>query len=608
MRNKYAIKKILKGYSSISSEIKFPILICICSVLMIYMQYSKHTWAMGGVCSSFEYIKYFYAEFSSIALVVMIAFFSKKRTFFLVIFLSYYYLAIFNFSSWFIQARPFSLFDIYRTIQLVLFYPEFVTKIPHILQIKIAFFASIPFVFIVMMLLCRHYKWYQQLYFSYAANKICIMSFVFVALSTPLGIYANAFQYNTFSEIVNEYFYNIKVNKISRHPEEVFRMLGTVNNNLKKEHPWSFDKKNIILFIIETAPYDIFPSIKELCQLTSNFWIAEHGRVFTQHYTTYPESDRAIFSLISGRYPYLTNGDSWKQNIRTDSLAIFLNNNGFSTYFLGTAPMEFRQDSYMIRGLGFNHIFDVKEITSALKVVNGARVWDRSQIYKFDNILIEKALSIISTHAQKDTKPFFLTIAPQSSHAPFNLPPGSPNATSDQEKIKLNAIWQFDLIKALITTLQNTGQIDNTVIIITGDHGIRHEYESKLFINPRILNSLTFHVPLMIAFSEIKSSVVDDYITSHVDITKTIISAFQPEENGGEYHGIDLFSSILPNRDVFFFGGNYLPVTGLVNNKGYFMANRYQGWYFRNTKFDFSLGARKELFGKDQKDLSKKIL
>ena len=98
MRNKYAIKKILKGYSSISSEIKFPILICICSVLMIYMQYSKHTWAMGGVCSSFEYIKYFYAEFSSIALVVMIAFFSKKRTFFLVIFLSYYYLAIFNFS------------------------------------------------------------------------------------------------------------------------------------------------------------------------------------------------------------------------------------------------------------------------------------------------------------------------------------------------------------------------------------------------------------------------------------------------------------------------------------------------------------------------------
>ena len=38
------------------------------------------------------------------------------------------------------------------------------------------------------------------------------------------------------------------------------------------------------------------------------------------------------------------------------------------------------------------------------------------------------------------------------------------------------------------------------------------------------------------------------------------------------------------------------------------MANRYQGWYFRNTKFDFSLGARKELFGKDQKDLSKKIL
>ena len=116
----------------------------------------------------------------------------------------------------------------------------------------------------------------------------------------------------------------------------------------------------------------------------------------------------------------------------------FLNNQGYSTYFLGTAPLEFHNDRAMVERLGFENIYNVKETISARKIVDGKSSWDRTKIYQFDDILIEEALKNISFHgAAKKANPFFMVLAPQSSHAPFQIPPGNSKVTVTDDKEKI---------------------------------------------------------------------------------------------------------------------------------------------------------------------------
>ena len=574
------------------------------------MQYSKFKWIISGATDGHVNVfQYCYSDIYFIVIFILVSLFSKYRKSIFIIFLIFYYLSVLNFTSWFIQGRPFSFIDVYRSFQFFLFYPEFLSKIETGLKIKLIVFALVPPVVPLVIHLFNSTLKFPKNNFYQTIKNIIIAVLSLGVLSFPIGIYAKVFRYSTPVEIIGNVYYEMKIRQISRHPEKAYCLLGIGNKNHHVPPRFNFNSKNIIFFIIETAPYDFYPSLNELCDLTDNSWLKRHGRVYTKHYSVYPESERAIYSIISGKYPPLANGDSWKQTFKPSGLAKFLKNQGYSTYFLGTAPLEFHDDRALIERLGFENIYNVKETRSALRIVNGKKAWDRTKIYHFDQILINQALEDIAAHGLfQEKRPFFLVLAPQASHAPFQIPPGNDSVASDKERIRLNAIWQFRLLKLLVRQLSVTGQLDNTLIVITGDHGIRSKYESNLFQEPQVLQSISFHVPLMIAFSEMQSSTEGNYVTSHVDIATTIVSGFHSGSMDEVYHGIDLFGPSLPDRNVFLFGGGYLPVSGLIDNKGYFMENRYIMQAYKSKQFNFSKKSGVLLTDREREELVNKMI
>ncbi len=580
----------------------------LCSVCVLYMQFSRFKWIVHGDVFSIDALLYTLPELWVISLLVVIPLLKEYRLLLRVLFYLYYYLVLCNFISWFVQGRTFILTDVSRAFELLLFYPEFVGQVGNGLLGKIILFSLMPGLAFLMLklwsMLLPRFSWNNRR----AETLIRFALPAFILVSTPVVLYANVYKYTAIAEIAEEVVFQYKVQQASR--EQVARWRERKDALTVREYSpqWYLPRRNIILFIIETAPFDVYPSLLELCRITDNSWLFSHGRLWKKHYATYPESERAIYSIVTGRYPPVESGDRWKENVTAIGLASFCNLQGYETFFLGTAPLKFHNDRAMVEGLGYRHIYEVKETLSALHEADGKRTWDRARIYEFDLILIEKARQIITEIIGKSTQtPFLLTIAPQASHAPFQLPPGQKGAITEQNKIRLNAIWQFKLLRNIVQQLEQEDLLNNTIVVVTGDHGIRSRFESPLFDNPGLLNSLSFHVPLMIAFDEMHTTVVADRVTSHIDIAPTLITMLSGKYSEKHMHGIDLFTRNFPQRDVYVLGGSYLPVTGIINSSGYYMVNRYLDQYFRSKTFDFSPEVRSPLGRKERRSAFDKL-
>ncbi len=89
---------------------------------------------------------------------------------------------------------------------------------------------------------------------------------------------------------------------------------------------------------------------------------------------------------------------------------------------------------------------------------------------------------------------------------------------------------------------------------------------------------------------------------------QALVNGFHSRSMDEVYHGIDLFGPSLPDRNVFLFGGGYLPVSGLIDNKGYFMENRYLMLAYKSKQFNFSKKIAVALTDREREELGSKMI
>ncbi len=54
-------------------------------------------------------------------------------------------------------------------------------------------------------------------------------------------------------------------------------------------------------------------------------------------------------------------------------------------------------------------------------------------------------------------------------------------------------------MRRIVTMLRDTKQLERTIIVITGDHGLRHPMESsELFPKMELLSPVSYHVPFLL--------------------------------------------------------------------------------------------------------------
>lgn len=363
-------------------------------------------------------------------------------------------------------------------------------------------------------------------------------------------------------------------------------------------------RPNVVVFILETGPSrafdplrdkEVVESVKEL--LTGSF-LAE------SHYSTYPYTSQAVFSIFSGLYPV---------NIRKRVLASkfaptfgwpeALRRVGYATRTYAPSKDTFENDSRLFSLLGFERRFvpDESDIESAADVrgrvaafmqalpssagaAHGREHARLQDVLNRDLIAWERLKADVGGFVRTG-QPFVVSYLPQVGHGPWMDIAGVGSVPSrGQHLIGLQLGW----LRELVDELRSSGALDNTLILVTGDHGIRTTAEDPDF-TPTAISDYSFHVPfLLYAPMVLKAPMIISEPTSHVDIAPTILSLIGVKGYMWPLHGMPIWSgAILATRSIFFFGGEYFGSDGMYSNGKYYSCNAFSAVCQRSASLPF---------------------
>ena len=304
-----------------------------------------------------------------------------------------------------------------------------------------------------------------------------------------------------------------------------------------KFNPSAAKKFNIIIIVVDGLRFDMLSK-----DIMPNTWeFGQRNIIFKNHYSGGNGTRFGIFSLLYG-----IDGTYWHNFLarRVSPVLIdVLGDNGYEFKILSSTHLTFPE----FRKTAFIRIPDSIEDS----FVN-------TDTDEKDRIITEKFIKYISN--PEDKKPFFAFIFYDSSHQPYYYPEGFEKfqPVSDHEinyfkdigkdnifilknRYK-NAIFYNDyLIGNIIASLKKNNLFDNSIVVITGDHG-EEFYENGYFGHTssfddyQIKTVFVLHYPGVELFST-------ERITSHSDLVPTLIESLGCISPPEDYsHGFSLLN------------------------------------------------------------------
>jgi arylsulfatase A-like enzyme len=197
----------------------------------------------------------------------------------------------------------------------------------------------------------------------------------------------------------------------------------------------------------------------------------------------------------------------------------------------------------------------------------------------------------ISAWAAQKRK-FAAVYFPQMGHGPWPAVPGEPNSTPD-ERARFLAQYQDSWIGELVHQLQLSGQLEHTIFVITGDHGIRFRSENSALPVGRI-DEMSYHVPMLVSVPKVLSHEVRiNWPTSHIDLEPTILDLLGIQGQRQWEQGTAIWNPQLSNRRVFLLGERLFGADGYFDGRQAVMLQNQLGMVFESPTLHFGRDAQK---------------
>lgn len=227
--------------------------------------------------------------------------------------------------------------------------------------------------------------------------------------------------------------------------------------------------KNVILIVLESVGARYMPIYNPTVGTTSELsrLAAQHGVVVERFYAHAPSTSAAMAAMfcsllprhgwraIPGKYPA----------IGVLGLGDQLSQNGYRTGIIHSGDLSFDGENHFLQNHGFQEVWDYRDL---LEFAGRVRTGRGGNGQVSDRALLEAT----SIWLDRNHPPFFLTLWTIETHHPYLVDDAERLSDEDSLQRYLTAIQHADkLIGRLWRELDRRHLLDNTVVIVTADHG-----------------------------------------------------------------------------------------------------------------------------------------
>lgn len=344
---------------------------------------------------------------------------------------------------------------------------------------------------------------------------------------------------------------------------------------------------NVLFFILETTPARFLPPDDSLLQFPSLKRLAQHAFVADQHYSVYPYTNRAVPSIFSSWYPSdgLYTFSEQHPGTILPGFAPTLNQHGYTTAIYMPSPAH-GGDVEMYASLGFSReVYPDPDALAAFTPPVLAPSW------KVDRVARDRAVvKLMETDIEgwlASGHLFAAAFLPQLGHLPW---PDTETASSEadiQRRGRAIIAAEDEWLGELIALLERHHQLENTIIVVTGDHGIRTSHEDPNFIGGK-LDEYSFHVPLYIyAPRAAPQPVVISWLTSHIDVTPTVLDLLGMDRDRDSEQGAPIWNPAIAQRTTFFFSRQAFGADGYYTGSKFFTLSQMSCTASENSEMHF---------------------
>jgi arylsulfatase A-like enzyme len=325
---------------------------------------------------------------------------------------------------------------------------------------------------------------------------------------------------------------------------------------------------NVIMLIVESMRADqlrVYGANRDVMPTTNE--LASESRVFLNAYTQASHTDYATVTPFSSHFPLRSKTSyAYPEKLSYPRVLIYdvLKALGYHTAIFSSSNEYWSGMINYIKTENLDRLFHAATFKGPTYVMQGdAGFADWTRETKNagsvdDRYTVAEAIQWIEGIK---SEPFFAAINFQSSHLPYMVPHDFQRrfgpekldftirfAHFPRDKVSIVkdvyadslAYVDFQIAK-LFQFLKSNGLWENTVIVLTGDHG-QAFYEHNFASHASEIFNEVMKVPLLVRAPGLKSG-VEDRLAQHVDIAPSILGLLGLPAHPS-FQGIDLFNSV----------------------------------------------------------------
>jgi arylsulfatase A-like enzyme len=334
--------------------------------------------------------------------------------------------------------------------------------------------------------------------------------------------------------------------------------------------------RNVVMYVMEStgarylslygSRYDTTPSLVRE---------SARGLAFDAFYCHIGMTANSVAALTLSIYPYMT----WREytveypTLPGESLAEVARRQGLRTAFLHTGDLDYVNQRQFLSNRGFDVLRDLEDLGAPW-----ISSWGGD-----DRDLVDATLAYVD---EAPDRPFFALAWNQASHHPYEPRPGEPlvdffaggEPPPDDYDLGryLNTIRQADReIGRLFDGLRERGLAEDTLVVVTGDHGEAFGAPHPTWGHGFRLYQEGIRIPLLLWSPRLFAGGRSPVVGGHVDVNPTVADLMGWPASP-TWQGRSLFDPARPPR-TYFYAANDDYLLGLREGRWKYIYNATRG-------------------------------